>query len=304
MNEAPTGATFSSLTVDENSASGTLVGIASGSDPDVAQTLTYAFTPGQNGGGRFTINALTGEIRVASGAVLDAETQPSHGVTVRVTDQNGLFIDVGTTITLNDLDEAPVIVSNGGGATASVSTPENTSSVTTVTAIDPEGHVRTYSIVGGSDAALFSINAATGALAFLAPPDREAPADSNGDNIYEITVRASASGGFDEQTISVTVTNVNEAPIIASNGGASAGINVNENVTAVTTVVATDPEGDARTYSIVGGADATAFTINPTTGVLNFIAPPNFEAPRMRMAMASSRWWFAQPRSAAAMIRP
>jgi serralysin len=32
-----------------------------------------------------------------------------------------------------------------------------------------------YSIAGGADAALFTINASTGALAFVAAPDFEAP---------------------------------------------------------------------------------------------------------------------------------
>jgi Ca2+-binding RTX toxin-like protein len=33
------------------------------------------------------------------------------------------------------------------------------------------------------------------------------------------------------------------------------------------------------TYSLVTGGDAAAFTINPTTGALSFVAAPNFEAP-------------------------
>ena len=50
--------------------------------------------------------------------------------------------------------------------------------------------------------------------------------------------------------------------------------------TAVTTVTATDPDAGATlTYSIIGGADAAKFTINATTGVLTFVAAPNFEAP-------------------------
>lgn len=55
---------------------------------------------------------------------------------------------------------------------------------------------------------------------------------------------------------------------------------VPENTTAVTTVVATDPDpGQALTYSIFGGADAAAFKIDPTTGVLAFKTAPDFESP-------------------------
>jgi Peptidase M10 serralysin C terminal/RTX calcium-binding nonapeptide repeat (4 copies) len=80
----------------------------------------------------------------------------------------------------------------------------------------------------------------------------------------------------------------NLLPVITSNGGgATAAILTSENISAVTTVTATDPNntpGDllnpqVLTYSISGGADAGAFTINASTGVLGFINAPNFEAP-------------------------
>lgn len=79
----------------------------------------------------------------------------------------------------------------------------------------------------------------------------------------------------------VTVSGVsNQSPLITSNGGgASASIGVTENTVAVTTVAATDPEGQSINYTITGGADAAAFTLNSSSGVLMFVAAPNFEAP-------------------------
>ncbi|MGH6649416.1 DUF4347 domain-containing protein, partial [Aquabacterium sp.] len=72
----------------------------------------------------------------------------------------------------------------------------------------------------------------------------------------------------------------NAAPVITSNGGgSSASVNVAENSTAVTTVVATDAVDQTLVYSISGGADAALFAINSSTGVLSFIGAPNFEAP-------------------------
>ncbi len=200
-------------------------------------------------------------------------------MTVRASSTGGTD-DQAIAVTVTNVNEAAVITSNGGGASASISIAENTTAVTTVVAIDPEGDTRTYSIVGGADAALFTINAATGVLTFIGAQDFEAPGDAGGNNIYDVVVRATSSGGSDDQSIAVTVTNVNEAPVITSNGGgSSASISIAENTTAVTTVVATDPEGDTRTYSIVGGADAALFTINAATGVLTFIGGPDFETP-------------------------
>ncbi|TCN30208.1 FG-GAP-like repeat-containing protein [Sinorhizobium americanum] len=74
---------------------------------------------------------------------------------------------------------------------------------------------------------------------------------------------------------------VNSAPAITSDGGGdSAAVLLDENTTAVTTVVATDPDiGQSLTYTISGGDDAVKFAIDAATGVLSFIAAPDFESP-------------------------
>jgi hypothetical protein len=109
----------------------------------------------------------------------------------------------------------PAITSNGGGNTAAVSVAENTTAVTTVKATDPDvGQTLSYSIFGGADASKFTINATTGALAFLTAPNFEAPTDAGGNNVYDVTVRASdGHGGSDTQAIAVTVTNQNESAV-------------------------------------------------------------------------------------------
>ena len=169
------------------------------------------------------------------------------------------------------------ITSDGGGDSAAIATDENQLAVTQVTA---EGDGVIYSIVGGDDADKFLIDADTGELSFLMIPDHEAPADAGGDNIYEVQVQAANAGFSDVQMISVAVGSVNERPVITSNGGGtSAPITLAENGTAVTIVAATDIDGDAITYAISGGNDAGLFAIDPVTGVLTFVASPDFEAP-------------------------
>ena len=71
----------------------------------------------------------------------------------------------------------------------------------------------------GDDAARFTIDA-FGVLTFIAPPDFETFADFDLDGVYEVTVTVDDNAGStDAQAISVTVTDVNDAPIIATTDG-------------------------------------------------------------------------------------
>ena len=180
------------------------------------------------------------------------------------------------------LPNPPVITSNGSSSTAAIPVAENSSAVTTLIATDADGPTPTYSIFGGADAAKFTINPTTGALAFVSAPDAEQPDDSGFNNVYDVIVRATDAGGsFDTQTIAVTVANVNDVPpfITSDDQGPTAAVSMAENTTAVTIVTAVDDDGPSLTYSISGGVDAAKFAINSSTGVLTFISAPNFEAP-------------------------
>ncbi|MBC9248544.1 carboxypeptidase regulatory-like domain-containing protein [Paracoccus sp. 11-3] len=54
---------------------------------------------------------------------------------------------------------------------------------------------------------------------------------------------------------------------------------VNENNKLVVDLNASDKEGDALSFSIVGGADGASFTIDAKTGVLSFVNAPDYEKP-------------------------
>ncbi|MEO0982052.1 MAG: PQQ-dependent sugar dehydrogenase [Pseudomonadota bacterium] len=89
----------------------------------------------------------------------------------------------------------------------SASVPENTAGVLyTAEASDPEGGAITYAVSGGADAGLFSIDAATGALTSATPFDFETPADSDGDNVYQVGIEASdPDGAVATLTLELTV---------------------------------------------------------------------------------------------------
>lgn len=255
-----------------------------------AESNTVRFSLSGDDANLFSIDAGSGTLTFK--AAPDFETpQDKDGnnlYAVTVTASDGRLSDTqAITVTVTNVDEAgnepPAISSNGGGSTASLNVVENTTSVTTVAAADVDaGSSVTYSISGGADAALFSINANTGTLTFKAAPNFESPQDAGGDNGYEIIVTASDGALSDSQTLSVKVTNADEAPTLTSNdGGSSAALKVNEGTTAVTTVTATDPDaGTTLVYSISGGVDSALFNIDASSGVLTFKAAPDFGAPQ------------------------
>src|SRR5262249_58809059 len=77
-----------------------------------------------------------------------------------------------------------------------------------VTAIDAEVHAESVSwtVVGGAAYGKPKITSG-GALSFVSAPNFENPTDVGGNNIYNVTVRASdGNGGTTDQEITVTVT--------------------------------------------------------------------------------------------------
>jgi hypothetical protein len=176
----------------------------------------------------------------------------------------------------------PVITSNGGGVAASVSPAENQTFVTDVEATDPDPDTLTYSISGGADQAAFTIDPATGVLGFTSAPDSEAPTDVGGNNVYDVVVSVSDDDdAADSQAIAASVLNLNEfSPVITSDGGGpSAALSRPDGQTQVTDVNGSDGDNQPLTYSISGGDDETAFTIDPATGALAFVTAPDFDTP-------------------------
>ena len=147
-----------------------------------------------------------------------------------------------------------------------------------VSAADPEKSTITYSIEAGDSGGLFAIDSETGALSYQgAGEDYE-----SGTTSYELTVRASDGSLHSEVTVTVNVTDVQEAPAFAETSYA---FSLAENAdggtirVALGAVTATDPDNDTVAYSIEGGNESGSFEIDAASGELFYVgAGEDYEA--------------------------
>ena len=185
----------------------------------------------------------------------------------------------------------------GGASASSINLDENGAEVYSFTA----NETVTWSIAGGEDSKAFSIDQSTGGLRFNTSPDFENPTDlyaPSRDNSYRVVVKATdTAGNIAEQNVTVNVTDVNEnvpqnldttPPSIQgrsrSSDASTSSKNINENSAAVYTFSA----NETVTWSITGGEDSKAFSINQNSGELTFNTSPDYENPTDLYAPASN----------------
>ena len=278
VNEPPTVTGDIAPTVDENSE--TFSRFYSATDPEgTASTFIWSLSGTDNRD--FNIDRNTGNLTFRSTpnfeSAADSNRDNEYLVTVRATDEGNLRGDLAVTVTVNDVNEAPLII---GDETPSF--PENSvRTLSTYRATDPEGSDITWS-VSGIDDDDFDISE-TGVLTFANVPDFENPADSNGDNEYLVTVEA-RDANFNTATLEVTVTVTNstgtEEPTITTTSRPV--LTYQETGTGtVYTFSARDPQARPFTWSVIG-TDAGEFNITSDSrggGVLTFGSPPDFEIP-------------------------
>ena len=230
FSEQVTGVDISDFTLHTSGLKGAYVSSVSGSG------ATYTVTV-HTGTGHGTL-ALT---LLDDDSIQDLAGNPLGGTGTG----NGNF--TGETYT-TERNHAPEIMSNGGGNAASLYIAENTTAITTVIATDEDDEdTLTFSISGGADKDTFSIDPASGVLAFTSAPNFEAPIDADADNIYEVTVQVSDGELTDSQAISVEVTDANEAPVIQEGSTISPSFMLRLSLT----LHAVDPEGDTLTWEIL-----------------------------------------------------
>ena len=210
--------------VEENTAAGGDVDDAVVADPDLdghtddadhdPEILTYSL--GGDDASSFEIDRGTGHITVGKGTVLDYETKSTYTVTVTATDPSSESASIIVTIRVTAVDEAPELSRRplAIAGRASIDYQENgTGTVAAYTASGPEGATAAWRLLG-DDAGDFSISG--GRLSFRASPNYERPADRDANNVYNITVRATDSGGnVATQDVTVRVSNVDDDGAVA-----------------------------------------------------------------------------------------
>ena len=233
-------------------------------DPD-GDVLTYGLT-GRDAAD-FDLDSDTGQMRAK--AHLDYEKARNHKFTITVNDGRGGSDWIHIVIFVTNVDETPPAFTEG--ATAGRSVAENTPAGQDIgfplEATDVDRDPLTYAL-GGTDAGHFALSGnqlrTSGAL------------DYESRSSYSVTVTVGdGTGGTDSIEVTITVTDVAEAPVFTE--GATAGRSVAENTVAGQDIglplKATDAEGDPLSYTL-GGTDAGHFALSgnqlQTSGALDY----------------------------------
>ena len=257
------------LSVDENTRPGRNIGDPVSATDEDNDRLTYTLEG--TDADSFNIVSTTGQIRTKSGVTYDYEGQKtSYSVTVKVDDGNGGTDTVEVIINVVGVNEPPAFPATSDSREVDENTPSNGIVGGPVAATDPEGDGLTYSL-SGTNASSFTIDTSTGQIRVGA----DTTLDHETKPTYRVNV--SVSDGMDadgnsndaaDDTIAIiiNVTDVNEPPVFDMDAvtlvvmeNTAPGGNVGSRVTAK------DPERDTLTY-ILGGTDASSFTIDGGTG--------------------------------------
>ena len=283
VNDAPTlDAISNPAAIDEDSAQQTvsLTGISAGGGE--SQTLTVTATSSNPG---LISNPTVTYASPGTNGMLEyspvANQSGTATVTVTVMDDGGTAnggIDVSMrtfVVTVSAVNDQPMITSSATPIAA-----ENQTLAVDVMAVDPDGETEsggglTYSLTGGADMALFSIDDA-GLLTFDVAPDFENPLDTDTNNLYDVQVTVTDVGLLtDTQNVAVTVAAVNEAPLLATGAlqfveaqfdgvGGVDGLDLGQGITV-------SPDG-LHVYAASRNDNAVAvFSRDSNTGALTFV---------------------------------
>lgn len=225
-NEAPIINLAESISVIENQ---TLVTQLQGHDPE-NNIITWSIS-GEDST-LFTVNDTSLEFVNPSDfeQPFDADMNNHYQISLIASDGQ-LSTEQAVTVSINNQQELEFT------NPASISVAENQLQVSEFSTNHPANFV-----LSGEDQAQFELSS-TGSLSFIRSSDYESPIDNDQNNVYQLTVIATNLAGTDttQQPVSVTVSNINEAPEL----NIASDISVLENKLVQIQIQADDPEHDA-----------------------------------------------------------
>jgi VCBS repeat-containing protein len=255
-----------SLTVDEDAGPTSLNGTLSADDPDDDQTIAWSVASGPSNGtldGLPTTASAGGSGITPTGVTYtpNADFSGTDAFTIRVSDGTAEDL-LNFDVTVNNL--APVFTSSATATFAEGSTGTALDNDATNGGDGTADSGVTYSI-SGTDAGAFTIDSATGELSFSTPPDFGSPTDAGGNNEYVVDVTADdgeASNNTTTQTVTITVTDVNEDPAFANGASTSFSVDEDANATGLNALL--------EVSDVDGGQTLTwSVTSSPSNGTLS-----------------------------------
>ena len=224
-----------------------------------------------------------GQIEVGAGTELDAETKTTYRVTVTATDSFGASDSIDVTITVVDIDEAPVLFNKALVVVGDVRVdyPEDRNDpVGTYQVVGPDAARARWTVLG-ADLRRFTISG--GVLRFRSSPDYEAPADADTNNVYVVTVRAAYGSLQDERIVTVSVINVDEdGSVTLSPSTARAGVEITATLTDIDVVTA-----GTVSWRWARSTDGATNWVDIGTATLNTYTPVQADADNYLRATAS-----------------
>jgi len=263
VNDPPTIAGVPSTSVAEDTAYSFA---PTASDVDPGDTLTFGIANKPSWAG---FNATTGKL---SGTPGNGDVGTTTGIVITVTDSAGATASLPPfDLTVTNVNDPPTI-----SGTPPTSVAEDSAYSFTPTASDPDaGDTLTFGITNKPSWAGF--NATTGKLS-----GTPTNADVGTTTGIVITVTDSAGATASLPPFDLTVTNVNDPPVVTSGQSFSVPEN-SANGTVVGTVAATDVDSPITGFSIVNGNTGDAFAIDVngqitvlTSTALDYETTPTF----------------------------
>ncbi len=270
VNEDPviTSTHSDTILIAENADNNMLVTTVTATDPDDQDSnLTYAIIDG-NIGRAFSINN-DGQITINDASQLDFETHPIYTLTVAVSDRHGERATTDITITLTDINELPVIISDAGMDHFVSRQADAGTLITRVEVNNPEGAAAlSFTITAGNSNNLFAIDN-QGQITLTAP------FTSTSAGRYPLTV--TVTDGVHTLTHQLIIVVNDTAPQITSIHTAPLSFAEDTALESViTTVTVTDADQDELHYAIIAGDEVGRFAIDGN-GVITLKRAFNYE---------------------------